>query len=131
LQPARRNTVVAAPVVGKLEQVFARLEAKGRLQPRGQTRVAVDFPQTGDDMIVRNQARRRDSGTKIIQFRIVDGAVKASVLILSPPHLIARQIAPRELPQISLPSFARTLPLMPGRMTTTSGKGMTIPPELF
>ena len=35
--------------------------------------------------------------------------------MLSPPELTARQIAPRDVPQISLPSLAKTLPLDAGQ----------------
>src|SRR5450631_3627246 len=57
------------------------------------------------------------------------GAIKASALMLPPPEAIALQIAPLDVPQTSLPSLLRTLPPMPGRTTTTSGKATTFPPD--
>src|SRR5262249_21362887 len=52
------------------------------------------------------------------------GALRSNALIELPPELTAPQIAPADVPQISLPSLARTLPLIPGRTITRSWNGM-------
>ena len=106
-------------LVGKLEQTSPRFKLKRRLQPVHQPRVTVNLPESWDHTEVLHQACSFHAVAEIVERRVVH-ALDGQTPDVPPPMVTIFQIAAVEAPQTSLPSLAKTLPLIPGRTMTRS-----------